>query len=130
MPITHEVRALEDTGKVWVSDDIFDNGVSSLWVSVGDSVLQGIRRRTLHFRLQMALLLVKKALSISEQELQVTDLGPIDFAAAARALGARGVRVEDDAGFEPALRQALVADRPSVLHLVVDRRWEGVDSRP
>ncbi|MBI2782302.1 MAG: hypothetical protein HYX55_10980 [Chloroflexi bacterium] len=59
-----------------------------------------------------------------------TDLGPIDFAAAARALGARGVRVEDDAGFEPALRQALVADRPSVLHLVVERRWEGVDSRP
>jgi acetolactate synthase-1/2/3 large subunit len=59
-----------------------------------------------------------------------TDLGPIDFASAARALGARGVRVEDDAGFEPALRQALVADRPSVLHLVVDRRWEGVDSRP
>lgn len=59
-----------------------------------------------------------------------TDLGPIDFAAAARALGARGVRVEDDAAFEPALRQALVSDRPSVLHLVVDRKWEGVDSRP
>jgi acetolactate synthase-1/2/3 large subunit len=59
-----------------------------------------------------------------------TDLGPIDFAAAAKALGARGVRVEDDAGFEPALRQALVADRPTLLHLVVDRRWEGVDSRP
>jgi acetolactate synthase-1/2/3 large subunit len=59
-----------------------------------------------------------------------TDLGPIDFAAAARALGARGVRVEDDAAFEPALRQALVADRPTVIHLVVDRGWEGVDSRP
>ena len=59
-----------------------------------------------------------------------TDLGPIDFAGAARALGARGVRVEDDAGFEPALRQALVADRPTVIHLVVDRRWEGVDSTP
>ena len=59
-----------------------------------------------------------------------TDLGPIDFAAAARALGARGVRVEDDAAFEPALRQALVSDRPTVIHLVVDRRWEGVDSRP
>jgi acetolactate synthase I/II/III large subunit len=59
-----------------------------------------------------------------------TDLGPVDFAGAARALGARGVRVEDDAAFEPALRQALVADRPTVLHLVVDRRWEGVDSRP
>jgi acetolactate synthase I/II/III large subunit len=59
-----------------------------------------------------------------------TELGPVDFAAAARALGARGVRVEDDAGFEPALRQALVADRPTVIHLVVDARWEGVDSRP
>jgi acetolactate synthase I/II/III large subunit len=59
-----------------------------------------------------------------------TDLGPIDFAAVARALGARGVRVEDDAGFEPALRQAIVADRPTLIHLVLDRRWEGVDSRP
>ncbi|HYK94361.1 MAG TPA: thiamine pyrophosphate-dependent enzyme [Candidatus Dormibacteraeota bacterium] len=59
-----------------------------------------------------------------------TDLGPIDFAAAGRALGARAVRVEDDAAFEPALRQALVSDRPTVIHLVVDRRWEGVESRP
>lgn len=59
-----------------------------------------------------------------------TDLGPIDFAAAARALGARGVRVDDDAAFESALRQALVADRPTVIHLVVDRGWEGVDSTP
>jgi acetolactate synthase-1/2/3 large subunit len=59
-----------------------------------------------------------------------TDLGPVDFAAAARALGARGVRVEDDASFEPALRQALVGDRPTVIHLIVDRRWEGVDSTP
>ena len=30
-----------------------------------------------------------------------TDLGPIDFAAAARACGARGVRVDTDAAFEP-----------------------------
>jgi len=59
-----------------------------------------------------------------------TDLGPIDFAAVGRALGARGVRIEDDAAFESALRQALVSDRPTVIHLVVDRRWEGVDSRP
>jgi acetolactate synthase-1/2/3 large subunit len=59
-----------------------------------------------------------------------TDLGPIDFAMAARALGARGVRVEDDEAFEPALRQALVADRPTVIQLVMDRGWEGVDSRP
>ena len=59
-----------------------------------------------------------------------TDLGPVDFGAAARALGARGVRVDTDAGVEPALRQALVADRPTVIHLVVDRRWTGVDATP
>ena len=59
-----------------------------------------------------------------------TDLGPVDFAAAARALGARGVRVETDAGIEPALRQTIVADRPTVIQLAVDRRWTGVDATP
>ncbi|MEW5991700.1 MAG: thiamine pyrophosphate-dependent enzyme [Chloroflexota bacterium] len=59
-----------------------------------------------------------------------TDLGPVDFAAAARALGARGVRVDTDAGVEPAIRQALVADRPTVIQLAVDRRWTGVDATP
>ena len=33
-----------------------------------------------------------------------TELGPVDFAAVARAVGARGARVERDAAFEPALR--------------------------
>jgi len=59
-----------------------------------------------------------------------TDLGPVDFAAIGRAMGARGVRVESDEAVETALRQALVADRPTVVHLVVDPRWESVDSRP
>lgn len=59
-----------------------------------------------------------------------TELGPIDFAAAARALGARGVSVPNDAAFEPALRQALAGDRPTLLHLTVDPAWENVDSRP
>ena len=59
-----------------------------------------------------------------------TDLGPIDFAAAARALGARGVHVDTDAGLEPAIRQALVADRPTLLHLAMDRQWTGVDATP
>lgn len=59
-----------------------------------------------------------------------TDLGPVDFAGAARALGARGVRVDTDADVAPALRQALVADRPTVIQLAVDRRWTGVDATP
>lgn len=59
-----------------------------------------------------------------------TDLGPIDFAAVARALGAGGSRVETDDAFEGALRAALAADRPTVLHLVVDPRWVSVDEYP
>jgi acetolactate synthase I/II/III large subunit len=57
-----------------------------------------------------------------------TDLGPIDFAAVARGLGARGVRVERDAELEPALRQALAEERSTVVHLAVDRRWVSVDT--
>ena len=59
-----------------------------------------------------------------------TDLGPVDWAAVARGFGAYGVRVDHDDAFLPALGQALIADRPTVLHLVMDRRWTGVDSRP
>ena len=56
-----------------------------------------------------------------------TDLGPVDFTAIARAVGARGTRVETDAQLEPALRQALASDRPTVLQLVLDRRWVSPD---
>jgi acetolactate synthase-1/2/3 large subunit len=57
-----------------------------------------------------------------------TDLGPIDFAAVARACGARGIRVDTDAGFEPALRTALAASGPTVIQLALDRRWVSVDN--
>jgi acetolactate synthase-1/2/3 large subunit len=56
-----------------------------------------------------------------------TELGPIDFSAIARAMGARGAKVETDTAFEPALRQALAADRPTVIHLSLDRRWVSPD---
>jgi acetolactate synthase I/II/III large subunit len=56
-----------------------------------------------------------------------TDLGPIDFAAAARACGARGVRVETDAAFEPALRTALAASGTTVIQVALDRGWVSVD---
>lgn len=59
-----------------------------------------------------------------------TELGPVDFAAIARACGARGVHVEKDAEFEAALRGALAADRPTVLQLSLDRRWVSVDQPP
>ena len=56
-----------------------------------------------------------------------TELGPVDFTAIARACGARGTRVERDADFEPALRTALAAERPTVIQVVLDRRWVSVD---
>ena len=52
-----------------------------------------------------------------------TDLGPIDFAAIARACGARGIRVETDAAFEQALRQAMANDRATVIQVAIDRGW-------
>ena len=59
-----------------------------------------------------------------------TELGHVDFAAVARAVGSRGVHVERDDEFETALRQALVEDRSTVIQLSLDRRWVSVDSPP
>ena len=59
-----------------------------------------------------------------------TELGPIDAAGIARALGARGVRVDVDADLEPALRQAIAEDRPTVIQLALDRAWVAVDRPP
>ncbi len=56
-----------------------------------------------------------------------TELGPVDFAAAAHAFGAHGFHVRTDAEFEPVLRRALAADGPSVIHLTLDRAWVSVD---
>jgi acetolactate synthase I/II/III large subunit len=50
-----------------------------------------------------------------------SDLGNPDFAALARAYGwAAGERVATTAAFEPALRAALEADRPALIHLRLD----------
>jgi acetolactate synthase-1/2/3 large subunit len=59
-----------------------------------------------------------------------TDLGPIDFAAIARACGARGIRVETNAAFEQAVRQALANDKPTVIQVALDRGWVSPDMAP
>ncbi|MBA3234406.1 MAG: hypothetical protein H0T59_00250 [Chloroflexi bacterium] len=59
-----------------------------------------------------------------------TELGPVDFAAIAKACGARGLHVERDADFEPALRGALAADRATVIHVALDRGWVSIDQTP
>ena len=57
---------------------------------------------------------------------EATELGSVDFVAVARGLGANGVRIDDDGGFEAALRDALAADAPTVIQLTMDRRWKAV----
>ena len=56
-----------------------------------------------------------------------TELGALDIAAVAEGFGARGVRIDDEAEFESLLREALAADRPTVMHLPLDRSWVSVD---
>jgi acetolactate synthase-1/2/3 large subunit len=56
-----------------------------------------------------------------------TDLGPVDFAAIARACGARGIRVETDAALELAVRQAIANDRTTVIQVAMDRGWVAPD---
>ena len=59
-----------------------------------------------------------------------TDLGPVDFAAVARAHGALGFTVEDEAAFESALREAITSRQASVIHVKVDRAWLSADEHP
>jgi acetolactate synthase-1/2/3 large subunit len=49
-----------------------------------------------------------------------TALGPVDFAAIARALGAEGITVRDEQEFGLLVRDALRSEQPTVLHLRVD----------
>jgi acetolactate synthase I/II/III large subunit len=59
-----------------------------------------------------------------------TELGPLDIAKIAEGFGARGVRAEDDESFETALREALLADGPTVIQLPLDRHWVSIDDHP
>ncbi len=58
-----------------------------------------------------------------------TDLGPVDFAAVARGLGARGVTVSRDDELGPALAEAVRSGEPTVVHLLLDRSWVAVGRR-
>ncbi|MCX5818930.1 MAG: thiamine pyrophosphate-binding protein [Deltaproteobacteria bacterium] len=52
---------------------------------------------------------------------EANDLTDADYAAAARALGADGLRVRTRAEFERAFKAALESDRPTVIDVIVDR---------
>ena len=48
-----------------------------------------------------------------------SELGPIDFAKLAEALGAHGVRVSDASEIVPAIRRGFELDRPAVIHVPI-----------
>ena len=50
-----------------------------------------------------------------------SELGPIRFDQVAEGLGAQGLRVSDAGEIEPAIRQGLKADRPTLIHVAVVR---------
>jgi acetolactate synthase-1/2/3 large subunit len=59
-----------------------------------------------------------------------SELGPVDFAAISRAQGAKGFNVIDEAGFEPALREAIASRQTSVIQVALDGAWRSVDDNP
>lgn len=69
-------------------------------------------------------------LSREGRETRTSDLGPIDFAAVARAHGAVGFSVSAAEDFDPALREAITSRRTSVIHVAIDRSWRSVDESP
>ena len=51
----------------------------------------------------------------------IIELQFFDFVMLARSFGALGVRVDDPAGIEPAIREALSAPQPTVIHVPIVR---------
>jgi acetolactate synthase-1/2/3 large subunit len=51
----------------------------------------------------------------------VDDFYDVDYAAVARAFGAHGSRVEEDGQLSDALKQAMAADKPAIVDVVVSK---------
>jgi acetolactate synthase-1/2/3 large subunit len=66
----------------------------------------------------------------AERPTRTSELGPIDFAMVARAMGAVGISVESESEFEPALREAIDSRRPAVIDIALDPSWVSVDDTP
>jgi acetolactate synthase I/II/III large subunit len=58
-----------------------------------------------------------------------TELGTTDLSAVARGLGAAGFLVDDVAGFDDALHQAMATPGPTVIHARMDRGQLSVEAR-
>ncbi|CAN5575060.1 thiamine pyrophosphate-binding protein [soil metagenome] len=106
-----------------------DGGMAMLMAELETAVREGAQPVILVFDNRRYGTIAMHQLREGRSEVAV-ELGPVDFAAVARACGAQGGRVTRDAEFEPALRDALAADRPAVLQLELDPAWLSPDAGP
>jgi acetolactate synthase-1/2/3 large subunit len=107
-----------------------DGGLGMTVAELETAVRNGLRTIVLAFDNEQYAMIRAHQDRRPEGSTAATDLGPVDWVGVARGFGARGVRVDRDDAFGPALQQALAADRPTVIQLIVDRAWTGVDARP
>jgi acetolactate synthase I/II/III large subunit len=106
-----------------------DGGLAMLMAELETAVREGAQPVILVFDNRRYGTIAMHQLREGRSEVAV-ELGPVDFAAVARACGAQGGRITRDAEFEPALRDALAADRPAVLQLELDPAWVSPDVGP
>ena len=79
----------------------------------------GMVKMNQQFALKPVKTLLRRSLSV--EETINADLGEIEFDRVARAMGAHGERVSERDDLAPALERCLAEDRPSVVHVDVDR---------
>jgi acetolactate synthase-1/2/3 large subunit len=104
-----------------------DGGFAMLMAELETAVREGLRLVALVFDNEMyGTIRMHQELAHGGRAV-ATDLGPVDFAAVARACGARAWTVEADAAVGDVLENALQVDDTVVVHLRTDPRYLSVD---
>src|SRR5271166_2019491 len=68
----------QDAIVVRIGDDLLDQPVASLRISVGDAKAQRVRRNVFERCMQVAALVMEEGLSVGDQKLEVADLRRVD----------------------------------------------------
>ncbi|QVQ54803.1 pyruvate dehydrogenase [Spiractinospora alimapuensis] len=96
-----------------------DGGLSMLLGELITVRQQGLPITTVVFN-NSSLGMVKLEMMVDGMPSFQTDHPPVDYAAVARAIGMRSVRVEEPRDVHEALRQALAADEPFLVDVITD----------
>ncbi len=104
-----------------------DGGFAMVMSELETAVREGARVTCLVFDNSMYGTIRMHQELVAPDRVVATDLGPVDFAGIARAMGAAAFTAATNEEVEPALREALAAPGASVVHLLTDPRWLSVD---